>query len=286
MSEQLTALIDGDTLAFRAASACQHQIEWPTGYVEPFARKAEGEACVDNMLFRLKERLQFTDQKLFLSCPADDNWRLQVDPTYKSNRKNSVRPLLLGHLKGYLRLKWAAQHLAYLEADDAIGIFATSPDLIPGEKIIVGRDKDFATIPGWHYQLTDDDAKGAPIVREVTPLEAVKSHYIQTLAGDAVDGYAGCPGIGMKRAREIVEAPDRLVPREGVVTRGKNKGEKVVKWHSEGPCSIWEAIVCRYEKEGLSEKDALRTGRLAKILHHQDYNMETKEITLWVPGRE
>lgn len=286
MSDKLTALIDGDTLAFRVASAVQHTIEWPTGYVEPFARKGEGEAALDNMIHRLQSRLKFTDMKVFLSCPAEDNWRYQVDETYKANRKNSVRPMLLGHLKGYLRLKWAAQYLAYCEADDAIGIFATSPTLLPGDKIVVGRDKDFMTIPGTHYQLNDDGLDGDPIVRVVTPMDAAKSHYVQTLSGDAVDGYPGCPGIGSKRAREIVENPEKLVPREGVITRGKNKGEKTIKWHSEGPCSIWEAIVCQYEKAGLSEREALVTARLAHILKHQDYDMETKQITLWVPGKE
>ncbi|WP_284765062.1 hypothetical protein [Agrobacterium sp. CFBP2214] len=283
---KLTALIDGDTLAFRIASACQHTIEWPTGYIEPFARRSEGEVALDAYIARLKRRLQFDDMIIFLSCPTEDNWRLKVDPEYKSNRKNSVRPLLLTPLKEYLRVKYGANHLAFLEADDAIGIYATSETLVEGEKLIVGRDKDFYTIPGKHYQLNNDNAAGDPVIVEVSPLEAIKNHYVQTLAGDAVDGYAGCPGMGMKRAREVIENPDRLYPKEGVITRGKNKGEKVIKWHSAGPSSIWEAVVSRYEKEGLGEAEALLTGRLAKILHASDYDMETKEITLWVPGKE
>lgn len=283
---KLTALIDGDTLAFRIASACQHTIEWPTGYIEPFARRAEGEIALDAYIRRLKKRLKFDEMVIFLSCPTEDNWRLKVDPNYKSNRKNSVRPLLLTPLKEYLRVNYGAFHLAYLEADDAIGIYGTSATLVEGEKIIVGRDKDFYTIPGSHYQLNNDDLNGDPIIIEVSPLEAIKNHYVQTLAGDAVDGYPGCPGIGMKRAREVIAAPDRLYPKEGVITRGKNKGEKVIKWHSAGPSSIWEAVVSRYEKEGLGETEAIQTGRLAKILHATDYDMETKEITLWVPGKE
>lgn len=286
MSEKLTALLDGDTLAFLIASACQHTIEWPTGYIEPFARRAEGEVALDNYIHRLQQRLRFTDFMIFLSCPAEENWRLGVDPNYKSNRKASVRPLLLSPLKEYLRVKYGANHLAYLEADDTIGIYATSETLVEGDRIVVGKDKDFYTIPGKHYQLRNDALNGDPVVVEVTPMQAVKNHYVQALSGDAVDGYPGCPGYGMKRAREVIENPDRLYPKEGVITRGKNKGEAVIKWHSAGPSSIWEAIVSRYEKEGLGEAEALVTGRLAKILHAQDYDMETKEITLWVPGKE
>lgn len=283
---KLTLLMDGDTLAFRAASACQHTVEHPDGTIQPFARRWEGETVLDNMIDNLKRRLKGTDIVMFLSCPTEDNWRLKVDPNYKSNRKDSVRPLLLGPLRDYLRLKYDAFHIAHLEADDTIGIYATDPNLVPGKLIVVGRDKDFATIPGDHYQLNDDDADGKPIVRTFNALEAAKSHYSQALSGDAVDGYEGCPGIGKKRALQIVESPERLYPKEGVITRGKNKGEKVTKWYSAGPCSIWEAVVSNYEKAGLGEAEALKAARLAKILLAGDYDFETHTVKLWVPGDE
>lgn len=281
-----TILIDGDTVAFIAAAASQNIIETGDGYVEHFARRGEGEAIVDNSIQWLYDSLKATHLMVFLSCPAEENWRLQVDPEYKANRKKSVRPLLLTPLKEYLRAKYGAKHHAFLEADDALGVYATSDTLVPGEKIVVGRDKDFATIPGLHFQLKDVDRDNKPIIREVTPLQARLNHYVQTLAGDAVDGYPGCPGYGMTRAREIVESPDRLVPKKGIITRGKNKGQETIKWHSAGPSSVWEAIVSRYEKAGLSEMDAIKTGRLAKILLAEDYNMETHEVRLWVPAQE
>lgn len=281
-----TLLIDGDTIAFRVASACQHTVQWPSGLIEPFALTWEGEAATVKYIDRLMRRLKGTDYKVFLSCPTEDNWRLQVDPGYKSNRKDSVRPMLLEHLKDFLRVNYGATHLAYLEADDVLGIYATSDELVPGEKIVVGRDKDFYTIPGLHYQLNNDNEAGDPVIVEVSPMDAIKNHYVQALAGDKVDGYDGCPGIGMKRAREIIENPEKLYPKEGVITRGVNKGQAVTKWHSAGPCSIWEAVVSQYEKAGLGEAEALLTGRLAKILTANEYDLETHEITLWAPGKE
>jgi 5'-3' exonuclease len=285
-TKPLMALIDGDTLAFRAAAAVNHTMHWPTGLVENFARKPEGEGVLINMMDKLQKRLGFQEMKVFLSCPTNDNWRLEVDPNYKANRKDSIRPLLLGHLKGFLRLNFAAQHMAYLEADDAIGVWATSEILCPSseyDKIIVGRDKDFMTIPGLHYQL-GDDVMGLPDPKVITPGEAVKNHYVQALAGDAVDGYPGCPGIGMKTARRIIEAPTRLVPKEGIITRGARKGMIDLKWHEDGPCGIWEAIICRYKKAGLSEREALKTARLAKILLAEDYELETATVRLWTPS--
>lgn len=280
---KLTGLIDGDTVAFIAASAAQHTLETPGGNLEPFARRAEGEVIVDNSISWLKKHLGLTDIRIFLSCPAGDNWRLGVDPDYKSNRKSSIRPLLLSPLKDYLRTNYGATHLAYLEADDALGIYATSKTLLEGDRIVIGRDKDFKTIPGKHFQFKDVNEQGAPVIREITTEDAAMWHYAQALAGDAVDGYAGCPGIGMTRALRIVAEPEKLVPKEGVITRGARKGEPIIRWHSAGPCTVWEAVVSNYEKAGLTEADALRTARLAKILLADDYDIETKTVRLWVP---
>lgn len=285
-SETRTLLIDGDTIAFRAASACQHSVEQDDGSFQPFAVRSEGETAVDNAIQRIHDRLNATHIKVFVSCPSGDNWRYQVDPDYKSNRKDSIRPMLLEPLKQYLRDKYGAIHLPGLEADDALGVYATHPTLIEGEKIVVGRDKDFATIPGLHYQLDDDDSEGLPVIREISPLEAALNHYVQTLSGDLVDGYPGCPKVGKVRARRIVENPERLVEREGVVTRGPRKGQKVSRWVSAGPCTVWEAIVCNYAKEGLPEAEAIKTARLAKILLSEDYDLETGTVRLWVPGKE
>lgn len=281
-----TILIDGDTVAFIASAAAQHVLMTDKGTAEPFGRRAEAEAIIDNQITWLMDKLKATHIKVFLSCPAAQNWRLKVDPNYKANRARSQRPLLLTSMKEYLRHRYEAVHFAYLEADDALGIFATSEELLKGERIVVGRDKDFATIPGLHYQLKDVNSSGDPIIREVTPMEARLNHYVQALAGDAVDGFPGCPGIGMLSARRIVENPERLVPKAGTITRGKNKGQEVIKWHSAGPCSVWEAVVSNYEKAGLGEAEAIRTARLAKILLAEDYNMETHEVRLWVPGKE
>lgn len=280
-------LVDGDVMAFRAASSCQHTVESPTGMIEHFARRWEGEARLDKMLERLQRRLKADEMVIFLSCPSEENWRFGVEASYKSNRKDSVRPILLTVLKDYLRARYGAEHYAFLEADDTIGLKATDPDYRSDcRKIVVGRDKDFKTIPGEHYQLLDDDDRGEPVVRTVTPGEALRAHYVQALSGDAVDGYPGCPGIGKTRAESIVANPIRLVPKEGVITRGKNKGMKTIKWHEAGPCTIWEAVVCNYEKAGQTEADALRNARLARILINDEYDFETHEVRLWVPGED
>jgi DNA polymerase-1 len=293
-------LIDGDVVAFSSAAAAQKVVEGEDGWVYPMAHKAEGEAIVENALWSLKTGLGADSFEVILTDPAD-NWRFQVDPSYKGNRTGE-RPLLLGYLKDYLRERHGAYHWAGLEADDVLSIKMTTPpgcDVCGGDcasanpqpvfcgapprLICVGRDKDFKSIPGLHHTWKDLDARGKPIVREVTQWEADRWHLIQTLAGDAVDGFKGCPGLGMKRAAEIIDSPHRLTAKEGVITRGINKGQKVTKWVAEPTRDYWEAVVSQYRKVGQGAEEALVSARLARLLRFGEYDPETEELTLWTP---
>lgn len=275
-------LIDGDVVAFISSAAVQHTLIDDYGYAQPFAYTKEAEATMENMLWNLKAQLKADEVEVYLSDP-EDNWRRQVDPEYKTNR-TGPRPLLLDYSKGYLREKYGAEHWEGLEADDVLSILGTTET--DRKTIIVGRDKDFKCIPGLHHALKQDvDAKGNFLVREVSPWEATRFHLMQTLAGDKVDGFDGCPGIGMARAATIIDNPVRLVPKEGVKTRGVNKGESVTRWMSEPTRDYWACIVSHYRKAGLTEDDALRNARLANLLHADQYDRSTGRITLWTPDR-
>ena len=130
-----------------------------------------------------------------------------------------------------------------LEADDAMGIYATAH---PGN-IIVSPDKDMRQIPGKLYNLT--------YTTYVTPEEGARWHLIQTLAGDQTDGYSGVPGIGVKRA-------ETLFNKQGY---------------------SWATVVKAFVDKGLTEDDALMNARLAKILTLDDYDTKRQEPKLWSP---
>lgn len=288
-------LVNGDVIAFIAAAACQHKEVDAHRRIRPVAYEPEGEAVVDNLLLGLRSGLKAQSFEVVLSDPAD-NWRRAVDPAYKANRSDPLdftqRPLLLDYLKDYLGSKYAAYHWPGLEADDVLGIKMTDPGARIGyalaevKPICVGRDKDFKTIPGLHHSIKQDvGPSGQMLVREVSPWEAERFHLMQALAGDRVDGYYGCPTIGLDRAAQILDAPTLLAPKQGVKTRGVNKGEAVTKWFGEPTRDLWACIVSHYRKQGLGEADALRTARLARILHHGEYDQETREVTLWTPDK-
>ena len=69
-------------------------------------------------------------------------------------------------------------------------------------------------------------------------------------------GYAGAPGVGVKRA-EI------LFDKHGY---------------------SWETVVNAFAEKGLSEEIALQNARLAKILTVDDYDFNTRQPILWSPA--
>lgn len=284
VTSETTLLIDGDVIAYRAAAAVQKNEEDGFGYIRPFANITEGTAAVEQMILNLMAGLDASHIKVVLSDP-EVNWRLQLAPSYKSNRADVARPLLLGHLKSYLRATFGAFHWPTLEADDVLGILATGPISWEGRTVVVGKDKDFKTIPGLHHTLGDVDSFGKPIVKEISLEAADRWHLVQTLAGDRVDGYEGCPGLGVERAQRVIDSPIVLTPERGVITRGPNKGSETIKWVSETTTDYWAAVVSQYLKAGKTEADALLNARLAHILRHDDYDRQADRITLWTPDK-
>jgi len=104
------AIIDGDLVTFSCAA-----------YNEPFG----WEACQDDLdalMERILETVEATEYTIFLT--GDNNFRYEINPNYKANRKDKSRPSMLEQSREYLVTKWNAKITEGIEADDAIGILA------------------------------------------------------------------------------------------------------------------------------------------------------------------
>ena len=239
----MSALIDCDFIVYKDCAAAETEIDFGDDIILVASRFSDALRMVEEDLYRIAEDLGcFDDSILFFSDSV--NFRKVIDPDYKGHR-NRKKPCGYKRVINALKETFPVVVLPQLEADDAMGIYATKE---PGQHVIVSPDKDMRQIPGDLYNLKEP-------VETIDEEEARRWHLIQTLAGDQTDGYAGVPGIGIKRAVTLFE-------KEGYT---------------------WETVVNAFAAKDLDEDVALRNARLAKILHFENYDLDTKTVKHWLP---
>lgn len=238
-------LIDCDFLAYKAAQACEEGIDFGNDVIIAQSNFSNVLKIFERELKKVKTAMMDDEMILYFSSP--ENFRKKIYPDYKGHR-NRRKPLGYRRLVNHCRDNYTFVCRDGLEADDAIGIDATNPRYASLDNIVVSPDKDMKQIPGVLWNLTDE-------VEEITKEDGDQWHLIQSLAGDPTDGYAGCPGIGVKRALDLLNKHD----------------------------SKWEAICQAFRERGLSDDDALLNARLAKILQHENYDYDREEPILWTP---
>ena len=281
----LTLLIDADITAYVAAAGAETATNWggdtddDSQWVLAFNLDDAAKA-VRNSVEALVDRLEADD---FIMCLSDasHNWRKDVLPTYKHNRTASRKPIGLPPTRQFIRDEYGTRvwERPSLEGDDLLGILSGLHQRIPGDKVMVTLDKDLSCIPGLHYRM-HRDVLG---VFEVTEAEADRWHLMQGIAGDPTDGYAGCPGWGMKSAEEFLAEPYLLVEEKFTQHKGKFAGQERSRWVKRDAPDLWTAILSLYAKEGVSPADALVQFQVARILRAADYNFQKKEPILWHP---
>jgi DNA polymerase-1 len=268
--------MDGDIFAYEVAAGAEGPVNWGDGHWTVHAEEGPAETKLLDRVDRLAEKAGA--DRIIIALSDADNWRKVILPSYKSNRSGVRKPILLKHLKALLEDSYETFIRPSLEADDVLGILSTWPEL-KGKKVIVTKDKDLLTIPGFHLKSNDADAG----VFEVSEEEADKWHLIQSLAGDVTDGYTGCPGVGVDTARKIVEEPFGWEQYEHTFKSGKRKGVTELRWCKREADSRWDAITSHFYKAGLGKDEALLQARVARICRASDYDFKNKSVKLWNP---
>ncbi len=280
MAKKRLLLLDGDIFAYQAALQAEREVDFgdspSTVYLLGDTKQAVDSA--KDKIAVISEYLKADGVRFFLTDSL--NWRkLYVDPNYKSNRKEVRKPIGLHKVRDALFSYYPSELEPELEADDLMGIRATDPSYFEGwEKVIVSIDKDMRTIPASVYN-PDKDLK--PVV--VSEQEADEWFYTQAIAGDVTDGYKGCEGIGIGRASNYIGSKTGVRKYEHTFLSGKRKGCTEVRYEEIPMDSMWDIVCSLYSKAGMSESDALKNARCARILRHGDYDFNTKKVKLWTP---
>jgi DNA polymerase-1 len=266
-------LIDGDILVYQVASAAEKPYDWGDDLWTLHSDMNEALPAFEQRIEDLRTELQ-ADHIIFALTTMGKNFRKDVYPKYKSNRKAVRKPLVWKPLREHLHANYEVFERDGLEGDDCLGILATKAGTISTkvgvgwERILVSIDKDFKTIPCTYYHMQKRE------MLTITEAEADRWFMFQTLTGDTTDGYPGCPGIGPKNAERILEVVEPVVMSQCV---------DVADCHSKNLAALWRAVVATYKAKGLGEGVALQMARCARILRSGDYDFKNKKPILWTP---
>jgi DNA polymerase-1 len=235
-------IIDADTLLYQALNFATDEVDFGDG---EWSLTCDHKKAWKSFQYHLERVRDTTPHHGFVLCfTSDTNFRKEVLPTYKASRANTRKPLGYKVFRARVMDEITSIMKDGLEADDCVGILGT---MKPGS-VMWSDDKDLKQIPGRHVDSTGFEFT-------VTPEEGERFFLYQTLVGDQVDNYSGCPGIGPKKAESIL-----------------NKS-----------CT-WAAVVNAYTKECLTEEDALIQARVARILRDGEFDRETRKPILWRPS--
>lgn len=238
----MSLLIDADYLVYKNCAACETEVDFGDDVILVTSKFSEAYNAVLRDLGDIAYDLGcFDDSILFFSDSV--NYRKRIDPAYKGHR-NRKKPCGYKRVINKLKEDFPVVVMPSLEADDAIGIYATKED----GHIIVSPDKDMKQIPGELYNLSD-------ATFTITADEGYRWFLVQTMSGDQTDGYSGIPGIGIKKAEALLD--------------------------KHGVC--WQTVVDAFAEKDLDEETALLNARLAKILTVDDYDPVNQTPRLWVP---
>ena len=237
-------LCDADFIVYKACAAAETELDFGDDVILVTSNFSDAYKATLRELNKIRNKFgSFSDIILFFSDSV--NFRKKILPDYKGHR-NRKKPCGYKRVIRELKTEFEVIIMPELEADDAMGIYSTQH---PGN-MIVSPDKDMRQIPGKLYNLDE--------VFTVSPEEGAKWHLIQTLSGDQTDGYAGVPGIGVKRA-------ETLFSKEGY---------------------SWNTVLKAYKEKNLTEEDALLNARLARILTIDDYDSKQQKAKPWTPSTD
>jgi 5'-3' exonuclease len=242
-------LIDGDILIYKIATQNEVDTHWGDGiwtlHCDEKTCKAEVDATIEDL------GSNFEADDYIVALTDKNNFRKDVLPSYKDNRKQRRKPMVLNALRDYVMEKHNGVIYKNLEADDVLGILATEPQT-DELRIIVSIDKDMKQIPNANVSKDGQTYEHIP--------EKLANYWfmIQTLAGDATDGYTGLPKVGVKTAEKLI-----------------------MKYTNVPLLDLWKIVVGIYKDKGFTEKEALQQARVAHILRHGEYNKKTGKVKLW-----
>ena len=200
----MLTLIDGNSILFRAYYGVHSRLTrsdgTPTGAVYGFF----------NMILPILARAQPNDSFVCVFDASRISFRQDIYPQYKANRPETPADLITQSYMvrdGVASMGIPVLCIPGVEADDVIATLATENCNGPDATRIITSDKDLMQLVSdcvFLYDGMKDREIRTPQVIEKFGVPPDHVIDVQSLMGDSSDNVPGVPGIGPKKASELI----------------------------------------------------------------------------------
>ena len=215
-------LIDADSALYKAG--CANEKRWYSVYyeeheLERFPYKADAEAyaysvgatdvekhkkagpigiTLANLRLIVSRMMELDHLGYEMYMSGDGNFRYDIYPEYKANRKAEDKPIHYEKMRAHLRGRYGCLAVHGQETDDEVSIRQMELAAEGVESCIVTIDKDLNNTPGWHYNYDTGEKF------YVSEKEAELNFWRQMLTGDRTDNIPGLPRVGDVAAKKLL----------------------------------------------------------------------------------
>jgi DNA polymerase I len=206
-------LVDGSNIVMRAAFG---------GDIEP-----ERSVVIATGLIHRAIR-QSEASHLIVAMDADaPSWRKLEFPEYKADRTLDTSPWLHAAHESWLRLGWYIEECGGFEADDVIATIADRASKV-SEVVAVSNDSDILALADIGIKILRPENGGTfKLFHAMDVCTKYKLRFAgqltdyKAMTGESSDNVPGVPGIGPKRASDLLRAHDNLTE---IISWGATQG--------------------------------------------------------------
>ena len=187
--------VDADSIIYRIALKTDISLKKAMEYYDRAIEEIQWETC---------------SGKVFVALKGEGNFRYDIEPDYKGQRKvSTIDEAIVERRKDLNEYAYSLGHFKSdnCEADDVVSIWAQQA-LDAGVHFVIAHiDKDIDMVEGWHYNFTKET------LYYICKDQGYRKMCLQMLTGDSTDNIQGLVGIGPKKAEKLladVPQPDML----------------------------------------------------------------------------
>jgi hypothetical protein len=209
----MIGLIDADSIPY---VVCYNKIGEPDKTLEDAIKQA------NSYLQGLINGSGINEFHLFFTIGR--NFRYDVYPEYKANRKFNEKPPFFNEVRDYLIKEYDGIHGYNLEADDLLVIYKNMYIAKQNMYVVISADKDITNLFGCNYDIKNN------VINLVTQDYADRYFWKSMITGDTADNIKALPGKGPAFAEKLflniddVESYRNLVLQEYINKFGEEIG--------------------------------------------------------------